>query len=109
MDTDAGILVYCWRDGLLKGVYPGGTGNATAAIYEDGVLIAEKVVTSPVYVFASTLLTGGTNINTNTLGVDAVVNIDWPLGIRSLGAKPIIVRVSRATTATTGVISAITE
>ena len=89
--------------------YPGGTGNVTAAIYEDGVLIAEKVVTSPVYVFASILLTGGTNVNTNTLGVDAVVNIDWPLGIRSLGAKPIIVRVSRATTATTGVISAITE
>lgn len=89
--------------------YPGGTGNATIAIYQGGTLIAEKVITSPLYVNPATLLAGGTNVSTNTMGVDATVNVDWPLGIRSLGAQPIIVRASRVTTATTGVISAIIE
>jgi len=88
---------------------PVGTGNATVAIYQAGVLIAQKVITSPVYVNAATLLTGGTNVNTNTLGVDATVNIDWPLGIRSLGGQAVIIRASRASSADAGVISAIIE
>lgn len=89
--------------------YPGGTGNVTMGIYQGGVLIAQQVITSPVYVNAATYLTGGTNINTNTLGVVADVNIDWPLNIRSVGAQAILIRASRATTATSGVISAIIE
>ena len=89
--------------------YPGGTGALTLGIYQSGVLIDEQVIASPTYVFAATLLTGGTNVNTNTLGVINDVNLNVPLNIRSLGAQPIIIRASRATTATTGVLSAVIQ
>ena len=88
---------------------PGGTGSVTMGIYQSGTLIAQKVITSPVYVNPAELLYGGTNVETNTMGIINDVNVDWDLNIRSIGAQPIIVRATRASTATTGVISAIIE
>jgi len=83
---------------------PGGTGNVTASIYKAGTLIARKTVVSPVYVNPATWQT--TNW-TNSFTADAVVNLDWPLNMPFLGTDAVIVRVARATTATTGVISGV--
>lgn len=87
--------------------YPGGTGNVTLSIYQSAVLIDQQVIISPSYVFAATLLTGGTNVNTNTFGVINDVNLSVPLNLPCSGTQPIIIRASRVTTATTGVLSAI--
>ena len=85
---------------------PTGTGDVTASVYKNGTLIASKVITSPSYVLPETLLTGGTNINTNTLSTVAVVNLDWELDMPFTGKDAVIVRATRATTLTAGVISA---
>jgi len=85
---------------------PTGTGDVTASVYKNGTLIASKVITSPSYVLPETLLTGGTNINTNTLGTVATVNLDWELDMPFTGKDAVIVRATRATTLTAGVISA---
>ena len=54
--------------------YPGGTGALTLGIYQSGVLIDEQVIASPTYVFAATLLTGGTNVNANNDRLDRIHN-----------------------------------
>lgn len=86
---------------------PGGTGNVTASIYKAGTLIARKTVVSPVYVNPATWLDGGTNVSTNSFTADAIVNLDWQLNLPFTGADAVIVRVARATTATTGVITGV--
>ena len=88
---------------------PVGTGNVTLGIYQGGTLIAQQIYTSPVYVNPATLLVGGTNVSTNTMGVVDVVNVDWAVDMRNLGGEAVIVRAARATTATTGIISAVIE
>jgi len=85
---------------------PTGTGDVTASVYKNGTLIASKVITSPSYVLPETLLTGGTNINTNTLGTVATVNLDWEVDMPFTGKDAVIIRAARATTLTAGVISA---
>ena len=85
---------------------PTGTGDVTASVYKNGTLIASKVITSPSYVLPETLLTGGTNINTNTLGTVATVNLDWELDMPFTGKDAVIVRAARGTTLTAGVIVA---
>jgi len=76
---------------------PTGTGDVTASIYKDGTLIAQKVVTSPVYVLSVT-----NTVNTSV----ATVNLDWELDMPFTGKDAVIVRAARATTLTAGVISA---
>jgi len=77
---------------------PTGTGDVTASVYKDRVLVAQKVITSPgAYIYGA---------STN-LVADNTVNLDWTLDMPFSGADPVIVRVGRATTATTGVISAV--
>lgn len=77
---------------------PIGTGDVTASVYKDRVLIAQKVITSPgAYIYGA---------STN-LVADNTVNLDWLLDMPFSGADPVIVRVGRATTATTGVISGV--
>jgi hypothetical protein len=89
------------------GSVPTGTGNVTASVYKDGTLIKQKIVTSPVYVNPATWLDGGTNVSTNSFTADDNVTIDWPVDLPFTGSEPVIVRVSRATTATTGNINAV--
>ena len=85
---------------------PTGTGNVTASIYKDGTLIASKIIASPEY-RQSTFLSGGTNaIVTNTYDTLTDVNIDWEVDMPFSGKDAVIVRATRATTLTTGVISA---
>jgi hypothetical protein len=93
---------------------PTGTGNVTASVYKDRVLIAQKVITSPVYVNPATWLQGYaagttdlTGVTTNSYTADANVTVDWIVDLPFTGSEPVIVRVSRATTATTGSISAV--
>lgn len=86
---------------------PIGTGNVTASVYKDRVLIAQKVITSPVYVNPATWVDGDTNGYTNSFTADANVTIDWIVDLPFTGSEPVIVRVTRATTATTGNSSAI--
>jgi hypothetical protein len=88
---------------------PVGTGNVTLGIYQGGTLIGQQIYTSPVYVNPATLLVGGTNVSTNTLGVVAVVNVDWAIDMRNLGGQAVLIRAARATTADAGIISAIIE
>ena len=88
---------------------PVGTGDVTLGIYQDGTLIGQQIYTSPVYVNPATLLDGGTNVSTNTMGVVAVVNIDWAIDMRNLGGQAVIVRAARASTADAGIISAVIE
>ena len=88
---------------------PTGTGNLTLSIYQGGTLISQEVITSPIYVNPATLLSGGTNVSTNTLGVVDVVNLNEPVGITFLGSQGIVIRAARATTATTGFISAVLD
>jgi len=93
---------------ILKKVQalPTGTGNVTASIYKGGTLIASKVITSPIYVNPETLVAGGTNAVTNTYGTVTTVNLDWELDMPFTGKDAVIVRATRATTLTSGVISA---
>jgi len=85
---------------------PTGTGNVTASVYKDGTLIASKIIASPEY-RQSTFLSGGTNaIVTNTYDTLTDVNIDWEVDMPFSGKDAVIVRATRATTLTTGVISA---
>jgi hypothetical protein len=88
---------------------PVGTGNVTLGIYQGGTLIGQQIYTSPVYVNPATLLVGGTNVSTNTLTADAVVNVDWAIDMRNLGGQAVIIRAARATTADAGIISAVIE
>lgn len=94
-----------YRLGTIK-AQPTGTGNVTVSLYQGGTLVDQQVITSPVYVNGATLLTGGTNINTNTLGVVDIVNVVVPEKITFLGSQGIIIRVGRATTLTGGFASA---
>lgn len=86
---------------------PGGTGDITVNIYQDQTLIASKFYTSPAYVNPATLLVGGTNVSTNTLGIVNAVSVDWQLGLPFSGKDAVIVRATRATTATTGVLTGV--
>ena len=98
--------VGAYRIGKILG-NPAGTGDLTLSVYKVGVLISQKVITSPVYVNPATLLVGGTNVSTNTLGIVAIVNLDEEVGIPASGSEAIIIRAARATTATgTAVLSA---
>jgi len=100
----AGVSAYVLGSVLAA---PGGTGNVTASIYKAGVLIAKKTVVSPVYVNPATWLDGGTNVSTNSFTADAIVNLDWTVNMPFMGTDAVIVRVARATSATTGVISGV--
>jgi pyridoxal/pyridoxine/pyridoxamine kinase len=75
---------------------PTGTGDVTASVYIDGVLKWQKLVTSPGgYVYgASTNLVADNN-----------VTIDEDVEIPVKASQAAIIRVGRATTATTGNIS----
>lgn len=91
---------------------PTGTGNVTASIYKSGVLVMQKVVTSPVYVNPATWVspygdTGAVSSVTNSYTADANVTVDWAVDLPFTGSEPVIVRVARATTATTGNIGAV--
>jgi hypothetical protein len=80
---------------------PVGTGNVTLGIYQDGTLIAQQIYTSPVWKYSDATMTNG--------AADAVVNVDWAVNMRNLGGEAVIVRATRGTTATTGIIGAIIE
>ncbi len=86
---------------------PGGTGDLTLSIYKNRVLIDQRFITSPEYVNAETFLVGGTNVSTNTLGTVNAVNLDVTLNMPFTGAKAVIIRAARGTTATTGVLGAV--
>lgn len=84
---------------------PGGTGNVTLSVYENGTLIASKVITSPIYLASDVMNMTGTvtNVTVND------VTVDWELDMPFSAQYPVIVRAARATTATTGVLSAICQ
>lgn len=95
---------------------PGGTGDATAYIYKGGTEVARKVITSPVYVNPSTWVTpyaaGTTDVSaayTNSYTADNNVTLEWLLNMPFSGKDAVIVRVTRGTTATTGIIGAVIE
>lgn len=95
---------------------PGGTGDATAYIYKGGTEVARKVITSPVYVNPATWMTpyaaGTTDVSavyTNSFTADNNVTLDWLLNMPFTGKDAVIVRVTRGTTATTGIIGAVIE
>jgi hypothetical protein len=109
-DAQKGVSAY-----VLEKVncVPAGTGNVTASIYKSGTLISQKIVTSPVYVNPSAWLmayaagtTDVTGVTTNSFTADNNVTVDWTVNLPFSGAEPVLVRVSRATTATTGTIGA---
>jgi hypothetical protein len=78
---------------------PGGTGNVTVNVYEDDTLLYQRVETSPVYV--SPQIISGTNDTTNT--AVAVVSLNLDLGnLRINSGKRGLIKVTRATTGTTG-------
>ena len=79
----------------------------TVNVYQDSTLIASKFYTSPIYVNPETLLVGGTNVSTNTMGIVNAVVVDWSLGMPFSGKDAVIVRATRATTGTTGVLTAV--
>lgn len=92
----------------LDGVWgnPTGTGNVTLDVYANDTLMYERTITSPVYVTPQ--YNNGSNVTTNT--TDAFVSLSsgsnpFPSIHIGLGKK-CLVRASRATTATTGVIGA---
>ena len=91
-----------YRLGKVVG-QPTGTGNVTYSVYQNGTLIDQSVITSPVYVPSA-----GLEATNNFTAID-IVNLSQPEGITFLGTQPIIIRAARATTATTGFISAIIE
>lgn len=76
---------------------PTGTGDLTLGVYVAGSLVWQKIVTSPVYVLGA----GGTNVAVDVVTLNESVNI--PVG----GQQSLLIRASRATTATTGNIGAI--
>jgi len=80
---------------------PVGTGDVTLGIYQGGTLIAQQIYTSPIWKYSDATMTNG--------AADDVVNIDWAIDMRNLGGEAVIVRAARATTATTGIISAVIE
>lgn len=90
----------------VQGV-PGGTGNATVSVYKNRTLIGQKIIASPEY-RPSSFLSGGTNsIVINTFDTLNDVSLDWDLNMPFTGKDPVIIRATRATTATTGVIGAV--
>jgi hypothetical protein len=99
--------------GNVSGV-PGGTGNVTASIYKNRTLVKQQVFTSPVYVNPATWVipyaAGTATVNsayTNSFTADATVNVDWNVDLPCNGQDGIIVRFSRDTTGTTGLIGAV--
>lgn len=79
---------------------PVGTGAVTASLYVDGTLTWQKVLPEPSGI-------GGVSNDTITVisnYVDLPVDVDAPVG-----RKAVIVRVSRATTATTGNVNVLIE
>jgi hypothetical protein len=103
---NAGVGAY--RLAAIKG-QPTGTGNVTLSVYQNGTLVDQEVIISPYYVNPATLLNGGTNLTTNTLAAVDIVNLNQSEGITFMGSQPIIIRAARATTATTGFLSAVIE
>jgi len=86
----------------IRGV-PGGTGKLTTSIYKDGTLVNQRIDQSPVYVNASTfIITAGAY--TNTYGVVNDVTLDWTVDMPFSGEEAVIIRSTRATTATSGVL-----
>ena len=76
---------------------PTGTGDVTLSIYKAGTLISRKIITSPYYVLTIT----------NTVNaLVATINLDEEVDIPASGGEAIIIRATRATTATTGILSA---
>ena len=76
---------------------PTGTGDLTLSIYKAGALISRKVITSPHYVLT---ITNTVNAVVNTVNLNEVVDLP------ASGGEAIIIRAARATTATTGILSA---
>jgi hypothetical protein len=77
---------------------PAGTGDVTASVYIDGTLKWQKIITSPSYYAVD-----GT---TNAWTADNNITVNENINIPVKASQAAIVRVSRATTATTGNISA---
>ena len=77
---------------------PGGTGDLTMYVYQDRTLIASKFYTLPVYV-----LTADYAVNAAV----SAVSLDWELDFPFTGQDAVIVRATRGTTATTGVLTGV--
>lgn len=94
-DGNAKVLDSVWGDIT-------GTGNITLNIYADDTEIYQKVYVSPVYVWAA--ITGTTNLNTaDSIGPGQILEkLSIPFG----GDENVLIRATRATTATTGGIGA---
>lgn len=106
--------VGAWRLTNVHGE-PTGTGNVTLGIYKGGTLYGRKVIDSPTYSFASTFITGSggptdaVTYVTNTMTAVNTVNVDWDVDMPFSGQDAVIIRATRATTATTGILGAIAE
>ena len=75
---------------------PTGTGDVTLNIYKNRTLISRKIVTSPYYVLTVT----------NTINaIVPTVNLNEEVNLPASGGDPIIIRATRGTTATTGILS----
>ena len=79
-----------------------GTGAVTVNVYKGGVLVAQKIIESPVYGLPA--VDNGDAATTNLAFNN--VSFDWPLVMPLTGSDAVIVRCSRATTATTGALTA---
>jgi len=92
---------------IIDKVYglPGGTGDLTLSIYKNRVLIDQRFITSPAYVLPETLVFNSGD-GTNTLGTVNAINLDVELNMPFTGKDAVIVRATRDTTATTGVLGA---
>jgi len=75
---------------------PTGTGDVTLSIYKAGVLISRKIITSPYYVL--------TAVSTTNVAV-VTANLNEEVNIPASGSEAIIIRATRGTTATTGILS----
>jgi len=79
---------------------PGGTGDLTVGIYESDTLVWQNTFASPVYVKA---LVNATNTAVNTL------TLDIDVGIPTYEGKVYLIRATRATAGTTGILGVITK
>ena len=88
---------------------PTGTGDVTLGIYVDKVLKYRRVWNSPYYTLPSVMLSDGTAVSTNTMTTINTINIDLPVSIPKAANQAVIIRATRGTTATTGVLGATVE
>ncbi len=88
---------------------PTGTGTVTVNVYVEKVEKDRRVFESPYYVLPATWLSDGNAVSTNANTSVDTINLDIPVEVTKGSSQGVIIRATRATTATTGVLGVSVE